>query len=59
MGMPALLLRLLLLVAAVHSAQAGDAEFTIAGLRLMPDRWNKAADRGAEMAVAPEGFLEG
>jgi predicted amidohydrolase len=59
-----------LLLAGVGSA--GDVSFTAAGLRIMPERWNKAANlakfekyarlassRGAQLAIAPEGFLEG
>jgi predicted amidohydrolase len=51
---------------------ASDASVTMAGLRIMPERWNKAANlakferyvraaaaRGAQVAIAPEGFLEG
>src|SRR5262249_30594427 len=51
---------------------AGDISFTIAGLRVTPERWNKqanlakieryareAAARGANIVVTPEGFLEG
>jgi predicted amidohydrolase len=50
---------------------AGDS-FLIAGLRVMPDRWNKQANlekldhwareavrQGANMVITPEGFLEG
>lgn len=53
-------------------AWAGDGSLTIAGLRIMPERWNKAAnlaklehyarvaaDAGANLAFAPEGFVEG
>ena len=56
----------------VTSCLAGEASFTVAGLRLMPARWDKeanfaklekyareAAKRGAEVVVTPEGFLEG
>src|SRR5215470_17750683 len=51
---------------------AGDVTLTIAGLRVMPERWNKSANlakferyareasaKGADLALAPEGFLEG
>ncbi|MBK5291408.1 MAG: carbon-nitrogen hydrolase family protein [Acidobacteriia bacterium] len=51
---------------------AGDLSFQIAGLTLTPEPWNKeanlaklerytreAAARGAQLVVAPEGFLEG
>lgn len=50
----------------------GDVSLTVAGLRITPERWNKAANltkfercardaaaRGADLALAPEGFLEG
>jgi predicted amidohydrolase len=53
-------------------ARAGDATFLFAGLSLTPEPWNKqanlekferyarqAAARGAQVIVAPEGFLEG
>lgn len=52
----------------VHAQQA----LVVAGLRVMPERWDKAANiatlekyarqaaaRGAELVLAPEGFLEG
>ena len=51
---------------------AGDVTFTIAGLRMMPQPWDKAANlvkldryareaagKGADLAFTPEGFLEG
>src|SRR5262245_19517422 len=53
-------------------ALAGDIAMTVAGLRIMPERWNKASNlakfeqyaraasaKGAQLAIAPEGFLEG
>ena len=56
----------------VISAWAGDVTLTIAGLRIMPQPWDKAANlakldryareaaaKGAELAFTPEGFLEG
>lgn len=62
---------LLLALTAVH-LWAGDITLTIAGLRIMPERWNKSANlakferfareassKGADLALAPEGFLEG
>jgi predicted amidohydrolase len=54
------------------AAFAGDLSLNVAGLRIMPERWNKtanlakfeqyarsAAAQGAQLALAPEGFLEG
>lgn len=54
------------------AAFAGNVSLTVAGLRIMPERWNKtanlakfelfareAAAQGAQLAIAPEGFLEG
>src|SRR6266568_1491643 len=51
---------------------AADVSLTVAGLRIMPERWNKAANltkferyareaatQGTQLAIAPEGFLEG
>lgn len=51
---------------------AGDLTLTVAGLRIMPQPWDKAANlnkleryareaaaKGAELAFTPEGFLEG
>src|SRR5689334_5221431 len=65
-------MRLLFTLILAGILYAGDVSITIAGLRLMPERWNKAANlakldrwareaasRGAQLAVAPEGFLEG
>jgi predicted amidohydrolase len=56
----------------VCCAQAADPAFTIAGLRIVPERWNKtanlakveryareAAAGGANLVLTPEGFLEG
>ncbi len=53
-------------------AAAAPLEFTVAALRVLPERWNKqanlrkleewtrkAAAAGAELVIAPEGFLEG
>jgi predicted amidohydrolase len=61
------------LVADIAVAEAPQAhEFTIAGLCVVPDRWDKtsnlrklkqytreAARRGAQVVVTPEGFLDG
>lgn len=57
---------------ASFAAFAGDASFTIAGLQMMPEPWNKqgnfakleryarqAAVQGARVVLTPEGFLEG
>ena len=65
-------MRFFLLLAVVGCAWAGDGSLTLAGLRIMPERWNKtanlakleryareAAARGADLALAPEGFVEG
>ncbi|MBI4873011.1 MAG: carbon-nitrogen hydrolase family protein [Acidobacteria bacterium] len=62
----------ILLMALATAAVASDVSFTIAGVRVMPERWDKqanfaklerwtreAAARGADLVVAPEGFLEG
>jgi predicted amidohydrolase len=64
--------RLLLLLVPLLAGADGDRSFSVAGLRLMPKRWDKeanftklaehareAAARGAEVVVTPEGFLEG
>ena len=53
-------------------ARAADVPFTLAGLSLMPEPWNKeanlakleryarqAAGKGAQVVITPEGFLEG
>src|SRR5437867_9880726 len=68
-------LRLLLLLPGIllaGAATAGNLSFTIAGMRVTPERWNKqanlakieryareAAAAGAALVVTPEGFLEG
>lgn len=52
--------------------QAAPISFTVAGLRVTPERWNKEANfaklvtyarqasaRGAKLVITPEGFLEG
>jgi predicted amidohydrolase len=63
----------LLLIALVCAASlAAEQDVVVAGLKLMPERWNKeanfaklqrysrdAAGKGAELVLAPEGFLEG
>ena len=64
--------KLALAMLAAACAWAGDVTFNVAGLRIMPARWDKpanlakferyareAASRGADLALAPEGFLEG
>src|SRR5688572_22699875 len=66
---PRYLVPLLLLAA---SAAAETPQFTIAALRVVPDRWDKesnlrkldkfareAAAKGAQVVVTPEGFLDG
>ena len=63
--------RLALALAAV-CLQAAPISFTVAGLRVTPERWNKEANfaklvlyarqahaRGAKLVITPEGFLEG
>jgi predicted amidohydrolase len=63
---------LILVIGFCCAALAADVSFTIAGIRAMPERWDKqanfaklerwareAAARGADLVVAPEGFLEG
>ncbi len=65
-------MKLLTVLLLAGTAMAGDVSFTIAGLRVTPERWNKqanlakieryareAAARGANVVVTPEGFLEG
>ncbi len=66
-------MRLLLLLASLScAALAGDISLTVAGLRVMPERWNKQANltklsrwareasaKGADLIVTPEGFLDG
>jgi predicted amidohydrolase len=64
--------RLLVLLLFAGFARAGDQPFTVAGLSLMPEPWNKeanfqklqryarqAAAQGAQVIITPEGFLEG
>jgi len=54
------------------AAFGSDISLTVAGLQMMPERWNKASNlakferfardaaaQGAQLAIAPEGFLEG
>jgi len=61
-----------LLILAWRGLPAAEVSFTIAGVRVMPDKWDKpanlsklerwarvAAAQGANLVVAPEGFLEG
>src|SRR4051812_45918421 len=65
-------MRLCLVLLLAGSAFGGDVSLTVAGLRIMPERWDKAANlakfersardaaaQGAQLAIAPEGFLEG
>jgi predicted amidohydrolase len=65
-------MRVVLILLLAATAWAGDISLSVAGLRLMPERWNKAANltkfdryarlaasQGAQLAIAPEGFLEG
>jgi predicted amidohydrolase len=65
-------MKLLLSALLVSSALAGDPSLTVAGLCVTPARWDKranlaklehyakqAAARGAQLALTPEGFLEG
>src|SRR5947208_1774200 len=60
------------LLAAAHGLRAEPLSFTVAGLRVTPERWNKEANfakldryaregkaRGATLVITPEGFLEG
>src|SRR5260370_33078057 len=64
--------KLAFILLSVASVRAGDVTITIAGLRVMPQPWNKAANlakldryareaaaQGADLAFTPEGFLEG
>src|SRR5882762_2564872 len=65
-------MKLAYIVLSVASLSAGDITLTIAGLRVMPQLWDKAANlakldryareaavKGADLAFTPEGFLEG
>ncbi len=67
-----MLLRIALSLLLASLAYAADLPFTIAGLSLMPEPWNKeanfakmeryarqAAAQGAQVVITPEGFLEG
>lgn len=62
----------LIFLLATLSVTAGNPDFLIAGLRVVPDRWDKeanfrkldqyarqAAAHGANVIVTPEGFLDG
>jgi predicted amidohydrolase len=66
------MMRLLTIPLAAACLQAAPISFTVAGLRVTPERWNKeanfaklatyareAAARGAKLVITPEGFLEG
>ena len=65
-------MRLLCALILAPAALAGDLQFTVAGLRVMPERWDKEANfrkldrytreavaRGATVVITPEGFLDG
>jgi predicted amidohydrolase len=65
-------MRLLTLLLAAACLPAAPISFTVAGLRVTPERWNKEANfaklatyareasaRGAKLVITPEGFLEG
>src|SRR5690242_16979134 len=60
------------LLASACALQGASNSFLLAGLRVMPERWNKeancqkldhwareAAKQGAQLVITPEGFLEG
>src|SRR5689334_1620002 len=60
------------LLALCFAAGVYGQTFTLAGLRVLPDRWDKeanfrkldryarrAVDRGAQVVISPEGFLDG
>jgi len=60
------------LIGILGTLQAASISFTVAGLRVMPERWDKEANfakldryaregkaRGATLVITPEGFLEG
>jgi predicted amidohydrolase len=62
----------LMFLAGACAVQGASNSFLIAGLRVMPERWNKeanfrkiehwarqAAAQGAQLVITPEGFLEG
>jgi predicted amidohydrolase len=65
-------MRLVIGLILAGAAFAGNVSLTVAGLRMLPERWNKeanlikferfaraAAAQGVQLAIAPEGFLEG
>src|SRR6476660_1120133 len=65
-------MRLLIMLLAAACLEAAPISFTVAGLRVTPERWNKEANfaklatyarqasaRGAKLVITPEGFLEG
>ncbi|MCC7499771.1 MAG: carbon-nitrogen hydrolase family protein [Bryobacterales bacterium] len=67
-----MILRILPLVLLAFASAAQTPEFALAGLRVVPDRWDKeanfrkldhyareAAARGARLVITPEGFLDG
>ncbi len=62
----------LVMAAASTAAEIRESAFVIAGLRMLPERWNKqanfdkierfareAAGRGAQLVITPESFLDG
>ena len=66
------ILLILLIGAASPAADIKESSFVVAGLRMMPERWNKqanfvkierfarqAASRGAQLVLTPESFLDG
>lgn len=66
------LLPVFALLLASPAVAAAPVEFVVAGLRVVPDRWDKesnfrkldryareAAARGAQVVITPEGFLDG
>lgn len=70
--MAVILMRFLTLLLAAAALSAAPVSFTIAGLRVTPERWDKQANfaklehyareasaRGAKLVITPEGFLEG
>jgi len=65
-------MRLLIMLLAAACLEAAPISFTVAGLRVTPERWNKEANfaklatyarqasaRVAKLVITPEGFLEG
>jgi hypothetical protein len=65
-------MKIFLVIVLATAAIVGDRAFVIAGLRVVPERWNKeanfqkleryarqAAGQGAQLVVAPQSFLDG